>query len=309
MDFVRTLDLALPASPDKLACMSTAPANPNIVETTEATFERDVIERSMEVPVVVDFWATWCQPCRQLGPILEKLAREADGAFVLVKAETERVPNIAAGFGVRSIPAVFAIKGGRVVDSFLGLLPESAIRTFIERLQPTPAEKKVAEARRLVETDPAAAEALYREAIALAPNEPAARIGLARALLAQDRVAEGQELITALEARGFLEPEAEKLKAELILRASGEDAGDLDALRAEAAAHPDDLGLRFKLAEALAAAGHFAEALELALTIVEEGPKDLRESARKLMISIFQLLPDESELASEYRRKLSAALY
>jgi putative thioredoxin len=289
--------------------MSDTPADPNIIETTESTFERDVIERSMDVPVVVDFWASWCQPCRVLGPVLEELAREANGAFVLVKAETERVPNIAAGFGVRSIPAVFGIKDGRVVDSFLGVLPESAIRAWIERLLPTPAERKVAEARRLTSTDPGAAERLYREAIALAPTDPAARTGLARVLLDQDRIEEGREQIAALEGRGFLEPEAEKLKAELILRAGAEDAGDLATLRAEAAAHPDDLGLRFKLAEALAASGQYAEALELALSVVEEGPKDLRESARKLMISIFQLLPDDSELASEYRRKLSAALY
>src|SRR4051812_48070376 len=134
--------------------MSDAPANSNIIETTESTFEQDVIERSMDVPVVVDFWASWCQPCRLLGPILEKLAREAGGSFVLVKADTERVPNIAAGFGVRSIPAVFGIKDGRVVDSFLGALPESAIRAWIERLLPTPAERKVAEARRLAATDP-----------------------------------------------------------------------------------------------------------------------------------------------------------
>ena len=110
--------------------MSEASTNPNIIETSEATFERDVIERSKDVPVVVDFWATWCQPCRILGPILEKLAREGEGKFVLVKAETELVPNIAAGFGVRSIPAVFGIKDGRVVDSFLGALPESAIRAW-----------------------------------------------------------------------------------------------------------------------------------------------------------------------------------
>src|SRR4051794_32653561 len=155
--------------------MSDAPTNPNVIETTEATFERDVIERSMDVPVVVDFWATWCQPCRQLSPILEALAREADGKFLLVKAETEQVPNIAAGFGVRSIPAVFAIKDGRVVDSFLGLFPESAPGAWIERLSPTRAEQKTGEARRIEATAPAAAEPLYRAAVDLAPNEPAAK--------------------------------------------------------------------------------------------------------------------------------------
>jgi putative thioredoxin len=304
-----SLVLARSRPPARLACMSDASSNRNIVDTTEATFERDVIERSREVPVVVDFWATWCQPCRLLGPILERLADELDGKFTLVRAETEQVPNIAAQLDVRSIPAVFAIKDGRVADSFVGLLPESAIRAWVDRLLPTPAEQKAAEARRLETTDPHAAEAAYREAIALAPQSPAAKISLARLLLDQDRVADGQAVIAGLEARGFLEPEAERLKAELMLRAGADHAGDLAARRADVAAHPDDLGLRFKLAEAMAAAGEFAEALELALSIVEDGPKDLRESARKLMINLFQLLPGDSELAAEYRRKLSAALY
>jgi putative thioredoxin len=289
--------------------MSNSTTNPNVIETTEPTFERDVIERSRDVLVIVDFWATWCQPCRMLSPILEKLAVEMQGAFVLVKAETERVPNIAAGFAVRSIPAVFAVKDGRVVDSFVGVLPESAIRSWIESLLPTPAEQKIAAARKLETSDPAGAERLYRTALELDPRGPAAKIGLARALLAQDRLEEAQALITALEGRGFLEPEAEKLKAELILRAAAHDGGDLAGVRALAAVHPDDLAIRFKLAEALAAAGRHAEALEQSLSVVEEGPKELRESARKLMISLFQLLPEDSELVSDFRRKLSAALY
>jgi putative thioredoxin len=301
--------LARPAPSDKIEIMSDVTTIPSIVETTEATFARDVIERSKDVPVVVDFWATWCQPCRLLTPILEALVREYQGAFVLVKAEVEKVPQIAAELRVRAIPSVFGFRDGRAVDLFQGLLPESAIRAWIDRLLPTPAETKAAQARRIGTTDPAAAERLYHEALALAPNDPAVQIDLTRFLLARDRIDEAQALIAKLEGRGFLEPEAEKLKAELAVRAGARDAGDLDARRKDAAAHPEDLGLRFKLAEALAAAGQYREALELALSIVEEGPKDLRESARKLMVSIFQLLPDDDELAAEYRRKLSAALY
>ena len=186
--------------------MSDTTPNPYIVETTEATFEQDVIERSKEVPVVVDFWAAWCQPCRLLGPILEGLAREFKGAFVLVKADTETLPNIAAAFRVQSIPAVFAIKDGRAVDSFLGLLPESAIRAWVERLMPTPAEQKIAEARQVEATDPAAAERLYRAAIELAPNDPTAKISLARFLLGRNRLEEAQALIANLERAGSSSP-------------------------------------------------------------------------------------------------------
>ena len=196
-----------------------------------------------------------------------------------------------------------------MVDSFVGLLPEAAIRSWIEGLLPTPAEEKAAAARRSESDDPAAAERLYREANALDPQSATALIGLGRVLLAQDRLDELNGLIAKLEARGFLEPEAERLKAERNLRAGARDAGDLATRRAEAAAHPGDPDARFRLAEALAAAGEYAEALELALALVEEGPRHLVESARTLMVSIFQLLPEDSELVSEYRRRLSAALH
>ena len=282
--------------------------SPTTIEATPETFERDAIERSREVPVLVDFWAEWCAPCRQLGPVLEKLAGEYEGKFVLVKADTEALPDVATSFGVRSIPAVFALKDGQVVDGFVGAQPESVIRAFIDRLMPTPAEALVAEAAKLESTDPEAAGSRYREAIALAPDDPRTRIKLGRFLLAQGRIEEARALIVELERRGYLEPDAERLKAELTLHGQHLGAEGIEAARASLAAHPEDLGRQFELAEALAAAGEYPEALDLCLDLVERDRKGEGERARKTMIAIFQVLPADSELINEYRRRLSFVL-
>ncbi|MBX6312729.1 MAG: tetratricopeptide repeat protein [Isosphaeraceae bacterium] len=282
--------------------------SPYIIETTSQTFEQDVVARSGEVPVVVDFWASWCQPCRMLAPVLERLANEYAGRFVLVKADTERLPDIAAAFGVRSIPAVFGLRDGRVVDSFVGVLPESAIRAFLDGLMPTPAETLVAEARKVASSDPGAAEAKYRRALELEPNLAPAKIGLARLLMSRGRAEESRSLIEDLERRGYLEPEAEAMKAELALRRGAEAVGSVESARAALAADPDNKELRFQLAEALAAAGEYVEALEISLDLVERDRWGIGESARKLMLNIFQLLPPDSEVVHEYRRRLSFVL-
>jgi putative thioredoxin len=284
-------------------------ATPYVIEVTEATFDKEVVARSSAVPVVVDFWAPWCQPCRILGPRLEKLAEEYGGRFVLAKADTEQVPKVAAEFGIRSIPAVFGMRDGQIVDSFVGALPEPAIRQWIERLLPSPAESLAAEAKQLATTDPQAGEAKYREALALAPNDPAIQTGLARLLLDRGQTEESRAIVEGLERRGFLEPAAERLKAEIGLRMQADEGGGVERCRAEAAAHPGDLGRQLKLAEALAAAGQFPEALERCLALVEADRKGVGEEARQTMLRVFQLLPADSDLTDEYRRKLSLALF
>ena len=283
--------------------------SPWIIEPTEETFQKDVVERSREVPIVIDFWAEWCQPCRMLAPILEKLAVEYDGRFVLAKANTEKLPSIAAGFGVQSIPAVYGVRDGQILDFFVGVLPEPQIRAWLDRLLPSRAETLTAEAKKLTATDPAKAEALLREAHTAEPNLAKSQIALAELLFSQGRADESRQILTELEERGFLEPEAEKLKAQLDFNAHRGQSGDLAKLEAAAAADPNSLDLRLKLAEALAAEGRYQEALELALSLVQADRKKYGEQARKIMVDIFHLLPDDSELASEYRRKLSTALY
>ncbi|WP_435016753.1 tetratricopeptide repeat protein [Tundrisphaera sp. TA3] len=279
-----------------------------VFDVTAETFLDDVVERSATIPVVVDFWAEWCQPCRTLGPILEKLAHEYDGAFLLAKADTAKLGDIAAGFGVRSIPAVFAVRDKKIVDSFVGAQPESMIRAWLARVLPSPAEILSAEALGLEAGDPAAAEARYREALAAAPDFVPAKAGLARLALAGGRIDEAREIVEALARRGYLEPEVESIQAELALKSSGASAGDIPRLREDLAAAPGDLPRQLALAEALAAAGETTEALDLALDLVERDRRNTGESARKLMISLFHLLPADSEIVTDYRRRLSFAL-
>jgi putative thioredoxin len=288
--------------------MSTKHSADSLIELEEGSFEREVLERSRTLPVVVDFWAEWCAPCRLLGPILEDVAREYTGRIALAKANIDRLPEIAARFGVRSIPTVIGVVDGEVRDAFVGVLPAPAIREFFDRLLPSPVEVLVKRAAALEQGEPLRAEEMYREALALAPNTPAIQIALARLLSRLEREDESRAILEQLERRGFLEPEAERLKAEISLRAGANRAGSLDAARAAVEANAGDLGARFHLAEALAAAGKHEEALRLALELVEQDRRGVGEEARKLMLTIFSLLPADSPLAAEYRRQLSLVL-
>jgi putative thioredoxin len=279
------------------------PLSPWIINTSPETFEQDVFERSHEAPVVVDFWAAWCAPCRALAPVLEALAKEFDGKFILVKANTEEVPEAAAKFNVQGIPAVYAVIDGEVVDFFTGALPEAQVRGWLDRLFTV---STFFEAKRLEESAPEAAEAKYRMLAERAPDNPEIQIGLARALLAQQRFDDCQHIITELEKRGYLESEAEKVKAALDLRSM--EGVDLDGLKQAAAAEPDNLGLQLQLAEALAGDHQYEAALQACLAIVERDRTGVGDAARQVMIDIFRVLPNGSELTTTYRRKLSTAL-
>ncbi|MCA9214819.1 MAG: thioredoxin [Planctomycetales bacterium] len=279
------------------------------VNVTDETFESEIVERSKDVPIVVDFWAEWCAPCRALGPLLEKLADEYDGKFVLAKVDTEKAPNASAQFQIQSIPAVFAIRDGKIVDGFMGALPEPQLREWLDRFLPSDAEVLVAEAKALSESNIAEAESKLRNAIELDPRLDAAKIELADVLLKAGKLDESGEIIEQLEARGFLEPEAERVKAALEIKQAGAESGGVDTCREKLAADPGNLTLKTELAEALASAGQHEEALQIALSVVQASTGDDRERARHAMVDIFKILPPDSELASEYRRKLSMALF
>lgn len=283
--------------------------SPWIIDATEQNFESLVLERSQEVPVVIDFWATWCGPCLELGPVLEKLAREYAGKFLLIKVDVDKLQGIAQAFGIYSIPHVFAFRKGQPVSQFQGVVPEDQLRRWLDQLLPSKVEQLIIDAERLESSDPGGAEARFREALELDPQQDLVKIRLAKTLLAQHKDQECREMLDSLEARGFLEPEAQDLKAELELRAAAAEAGDVEACRAAVAANPSDLGLQLKLAESLVAVKKYDEALDICLNIVERDKAGVGQQARDVMVNMFHLLGPASHLTGTYRRKLATLLY
>jgi putative thioredoxin len=280
-----------------------------IVEATSDSFATDVYERSKSVPVVVDFWAAWCQPCRRLGPLLEAAATEARGKFVLVKADVDQLPEHASAFRVEGIPAVYAVRNGEIVDSFVGLLTDPQLREWLSRIVPSEAELLAAEAQSLESTDRAAAMAKYQAAFALDPQHAGAQIGLARVLAAAGKAEEARQMIDRLEERGFLEPAGQQVKAALTLAAHAAGTEAIDDLQSRAAAQPADTAAQLALAQALLAAGRYEQGLPIAVEIVRGGNKDHREQARLAMLDAFTLLGDQAELTQRFRRELAMALY
>ena len=283
--------------------------SPFVVNVTRATFQQDVVEKSMETLVVIDFWAPWCNPCRQLAPILEALATEMAGKFILAKVNTDEEPEIAQAFRVESLPTVFALDQGQPVDQFSGLLTAEQARAWLLRILPSPAQQLAKEAMQLVETDPQAAESKFREALALAPDEDSLKVCLASVVLKQGRLDECATLLEVLEKRGFLEPEAERLKSELDVRRSAAESGGVEVARTASEADPTNLILQIHLADAYAASQQHRKALEICLSIVQQDFGEARAEAKTTMVKIFDMLGPASELTGEFRRKLATALY
>jgi putative thioredoxin len=283
--------------------------SPWVIDISEADFDRQVIERSRERPVVVDFWAPWCGPCRMLGPILEQLAREKQGEFILAKVNIDENQRLALEYGIESIPAVKAFRNGRLVGEFVGLYPEAAVREFVDRLLPTEADRLAAEAAALEVGNPAEAEARYRRALELDRNNDGALVGLARLLVARGQDDEAGELLARAGRVGEHGAEAERLEAIVSLRRLAREFGNEAAARRRVEADPQNAEYRYQLGVVLAAAGRHAEALQTLLAAAEMDRTLAASQVREAMVQVFQVVGVRSELADEYRDKLTRLLY
>jgi len=281
------------------------------MDTTLATFENDVIEASTLAPVLVDFWAPWCGPCKTLGPMLERLEAEGAGKWKLVKVNVDENQELAQHFQVRSIPHVIAFADGRAVDQFIGVLPEGQIRAFLDKLVPDGAEAERRAAHLAWEAgEKDGAIDLIKTALALDPGYDDARLDLIGWLLAQNRIDEAREeekLLSPKTTQG-IDARYNALKTELDAADAAADLPPADALIDAVNAHPDDLEARFALANRLIAGRDYAGALEHLLAIVVRDRAFMDDVGRKTMLSVFELAQHQPELVSQWRRKLSAAI-
>jgi putative thioredoxin len=278
------------------------------IEAGEENFEADVLERSHEVPVLVDFWAPWCGPCRVLGPVLEKLADEYSGKFVLAKINVDESPSLAGAFGVQGIPAVKLIKDGEIAGEFTGALPEPAVREMLSRYLPSEYDEQADEAADLEEQGKGAeAQAIYQSILDAEPKHAKSLLGLGRVLMnAGDRdgaLATLERISPAAEERKI----ADRLIARLQLQ--GDQSADEATLRQKLAAQPDSLEARFDLAQTLAANEKFEEALGEFLNIVKSDRGFRDDGARKAMVQIFDVLPPDDPLIDKYRSELAKVLF
>jgi len=300
---------------------------PRQIDVADGDFDRLVLEESARRPVAVDFWAPWCGPCRNLAPLLERLAEEHRGAFLLAKVDIDQCPETASRFGVRSVPMVMGFRDGQAVHQFTGAQPEAALRRFLDQLLPSAGDELVREARGLLEAARRAeGEALLRQALELEPRNDAARLALAECLAASEGqdgetrkpealLAEAVELLENIGPGAPQEAEARRLAARLRtlgtagLGTASTGGGATAALREAVAAEPKNAGHLLALGCSLAAEEAHREALETLIEALRVDPDYEDQAARKSILDLFEVLGGDHELTAEFRRKLAAALY
>jgi len=270
-----------------------------------ADFAQHVLEESKHRPVVVDFWAPWCGPCKSLKPILEKLAAEYGGRFLLAKVNSDDNQELAERYGVRGIPNVKAFVNGEPFDAFSGALPEGEVRAFLDRLIPSPAEELRAQAAGLrLAGDLTAALQTLAEASKIDPNHIGVRLDAAEIMLDLGEADEGRRLLASV--ADDADPRVAQLKARL--RFMGVEGEDVAAFTARVAANENDLEARLKLANLLVAAGQHEAGMDQLLEIVRRDRGFEDDIGRKTLLSVFDLLGG-GELLSRYRRMLASALH
>ncbi|MBC7655912.1 MAG: thioredoxin [Frankiaceae bacterium] len=287
-------------------------AHDHVFDATLAAFEQDVILKSKEVPVLVDFWAAWCGPCKSLGPVLEKLADEFAGGFVLAKVDVDAEQQLAGYFQIKSIPTVMLLKDGQIVDGFPGALPEGQIREFLKHhgIEPRQGEPEAAAAvdDTPVAVDPHEALVSVRAAVHAEPEKPELQLELALALLATGGVAEAESVLDALPANLATDDRAIKARARLGFAALLKDAPPREPLLAAIAADPGDLRARHLLGVRLLVEGESEAALQQFLEMLRRDKGYADQLPKRSLIDAFRVI-DDPELVGDYRRKMASLLF
>ena len=291
--------------------MPSSPAKPHVFDATTDRFEADVIQRSLQVPVLVDFWAEWCGPCKQLGPLLEKLAAEYNGAFELAKVDVEAEQQLAAAFQIRSIPTVMLVKDGQLADGFPGALPEAQLREFLKHhgIEPgaATADESVVDEAAAPPADPHAEVMRLRKAVEAEPDKAELKLDLALALLATGGTREAAQLIDALPANLATDERTVNARARLDFAALLADAPQPQVLQAAIDANPDDLRARHLLGVQAIVAGNAEAGLEQFMEMLRRN-RDFEDGLpKKALIDAFRIVDDE-DLVGRYRRKMSSLL-